>query len=94
MSYITLVTGVSVLMSLPSRPSLFASGDVATWLERFGHIATANDWKPEDWATLLPAYLDGQALAVFLDCPTMTKKTTRKSKLHFWKPSEARSSWP
>ena len=52
-------------MSLPSRPSLFSKGDVATWLEKFGHIAAANSWKREDWAKLVPAYLDGQALAVF-----------------------------
>jgi hypothetical protein len=68
-------------MSLPSRPSPFFKGDVATWLERFGHIAAANNWKPEDWARLVPAYLDGQALAVFARMPDADKADFKKIKI-------------
>ncbi|KRX13754.1 hypothetical protein T07_10855 [Trichinella nelsoni] len=69
-------------------PSSFEDGDFKRWSLHFEVCAEANGWSDTIKAKKLPTFLKGDALIIFLDCPTAVKSNyklligTLKSKLN------------
>ena len=62
-----------------SRPKVFRDGNVSEWLQRFELCASVNKWN-EAKAERLATYLDGDALAVYLELQEEDKKDYEKVK--------------
>ena len=65
-----------------SVPTLFASGDVAEWLQRFEICSTANRWDAATKALKLPTLLEGEALVIWMDLSAEEKDNYETVKKH------------
>ena len=55
-------------------------GDIMAWLSKITLVATLSGMKDVDLATLIPLYLEGGALAVYLEMSEEEKSNTNKLK--------------
>lgn len=63
-----------------SLPKPFASGDPSEWFTRFEICSNANEWSNDQKALKLPTLLEGEALAVWLECSDAEKKDYKQAK--------------
>ena len=50
-----------------SLPRVFSSGNFKEWIVRFKICANSNGWDVDKWHTKIATFLEGEALAVFLE---------------------------
>ena len=58
-----------------SIPKSFTDGDAQEWLQSFEICAAANEWSNETRLLKLTTLLDGEALAVWLNCLQRARQT-------------------
>ena len=74
-----------------SVPRVFSSGDFKEWLTRFNICAKSNGWDDEKKYVKIPTFLEGEALAVYLEMDEKKDKfehVVKELENNFHPPSE------